>query len=770
MTVSTINSVAEFATNGITKSFPFYFKFLDSRDLVVTYIDPDGIATILTMGTQYTVSGAGNDKGGSISTTIALLGPGKLIVSRDMEAYQQTSLRNQGKFLAETHEDVFDKLTMLSQQGFAVIKRALSRPFGREYFDAEGRRITDVANPKGAQDAATKSYADSAAAGAISYADAKMLHTVRSANGETLTQLPPAASRANKVMGFDAAGQPIGVLPASGSGTELAADLANVIDPYKGAGMVASEQGLMAPSGTVSARLNDAFPAGYGVPAGAAVHIIAGIDSLSAGAGGGSYATALADDLRSVYGDHGPGFVPTDASVTGTGFWGSASASQVADLPDSDIRRKMSFNFGGFYYDLMSAGQQTAWGPRRDWENIRLFFLKSPDGGKFKVDHGNVNSSTYRYEVDTYSPTYELGYIDITKRPEGTQDLLFLAGSVGAPGSYGKVCVYGGLITRQGAGPQVIVSRHAKGGYTVQQFVDILDDATQRQWFSLLGPTIYALNGGTNDAGQPSPLTPAALRVKMEALLARLPIGTLKVIVAPNYHSGDVYNVMPTYRSMIRQLSIDNGYGYINFAAVLGTSARATTLGLMLDATHPSQSGNKVLARAAGSYLGAAPALVRTPVTPFVIASEGGGFPTVFRYVELTRKNLDRASAGAVVLYDLGLISGFPIGMLDVQVTANRQDSLSVISQRLTARIRGGVAGSENLATCGTPTIVSILSDVQGATPLTVALSLTQAGGRVQVVATCATGGAPDTYTNLCASGSVTLTQNVKTGKGVFEN
>lgn len=238
MTVSTINSVAEFVTNGITKNFPFYFKFLDSRDLVVTYIDPDGISTVLTMGTQYTVSGTGNDKGGSIATTTSLSGPGQLIVSRDMEAYQQTSLRNQGKFLAETHEDVFDRLTMLIQQGLAIFKRALIRPFGRDYFYAEGRRITDLANPKNAQDAATKGYADGVAAGAISYTDAQMLRTVRSVDGETLTQLPVVASRANKVMGFDVNGQPIGVLPASGSGTELAIDLANGVDPNKGTGLL----------------------------------------------------------------------------------------------------------------------------------------------------------------------------------------------------------------------------------------------------------------------------------------------------------------------------------------------------------------------------------------------------------------------------------------------------------------------------------------------------------------------------------------------------
>lgn len=230
MTVSTINSVAEFVTNGATINFPFYFKFLDSRDLLVTYIDPEDVSTVLVMGTQYTVSGAGNDKGGSVSTTTVLRGPGKLIVSRDMEAYQQTSLRNQGKFLAETHEDVFDRLTMLIQQGFAIFKRALTRPFGRDYFYAEGRRITDVANPVNPQDVVSKGYADTiaaeVAASSTSYTDRQILRTVRSAAGETLTQLPAAALRTNKVMGFDSAGNPIAIFPDSGSGTELAILLA----------------------------------------------------------------------------------------------------------------------------------------------------------------------------------------------------------------------------------------------------------------------------------------------------------------------------------------------------------------------------------------------------------------------------------------------------------------------------------------------------------------------------------------------------------------
>lgn len=153
MTVNTISSVAEFVTNGVTTNFPFYFKFLANEDLVVTYVNPAGISSPLTLGTHYTVNGAGNDAGGSVVTTTALAGPGQLVVAREMDAYQQTSLRNQGKFLAETHEDVFDRLTMLIQQGLSTFTRALVRPFGRNYYDAENRRIANLADPVEPQDA-----------------------------------------------------------------------------------------------------------------------------------------------------------------------------------------------------------------------------------------------------------------------------------------------------------------------------------------------------------------------------------------------------------------------------------------------------------------------------------------------------------------------------------------------------------------------------------------------------------------------------------------
>ena len=63
MTVPTLNSVAEFATNGVTTNFPFFFKFLANEDLVVTYVNPVGVSAVLTYGLQYTANGADDEDG-----------------------------------------------------------------------------------------------------------------------------------------------------------------------------------------------------------------------------------------------------------------------------------------------------------------------------------------------------------------------------------------------------------------------------------------------------------------------------------------------------------------------------------------------------------------------------------------------------------------------------------------------------------------------------------------------------------------------------------
>lgn len=102
-----------------------------------------------------------------------------------------------------------------------------------------GQRITNLPVPVGATEPVRKGEYDSQVGTTTTTISANKAQSVRAPDGEQLDPLPSAASRANKVMGFDVLGNPIGTLPLSGSGTELALDLANSIDPAKGGSLVA---------------------------------------------------------------------------------------------------------------------------------------------------------------------------------------------------------------------------------------------------------------------------------------------------------------------------------------------------------------------------------------------------------------------------------------------------------------------------------------------------------------------------------------------------
>lgn len=128
MTVSTTTSIAQFDPNGVTINFPFAFRFFAATDLKVFWQKPDGTIQLLTLNSDYTVQGAGNNAGGSITSIGTPLPNGLLVVSRIMVATQLTSFRNQGEFFAEIHEDAFDKLVMLVQQTIDSQGRGLTVP------------------------------------------------------------------------------------------------------------------------------------------------------------------------------------------------------------------------------------------------------------------------------------------------------------------------------------------------------------------------------------------------------------------------------------------------------------------------------------------------------------------------------------------------------------------------------------------------------------------------------------------------------------------
>lgn len=116
MAVATTASKAQFNGSGTTGPFTFNFRFYNNSEITVIKTSSTGVDTTLAETTNYTLTGSNSYAGGSVSLLVALAVGELLTIYRTIPLTQPTDLRNQGAFFAETHEDAFDRLTMVTQQ------------------------------------------------------------------------------------------------------------------------------------------------------------------------------------------------------------------------------------------------------------------------------------------------------------------------------------------------------------------------------------------------------------------------------------------------------------------------------------------------------------------------------------------------------------------------------------------------------------------------------------------------------------------------------
>jgi len=175
MTVSsTIRKAGPFAGNNAATTFPFSFKVFAKGDVKVLLVNPNGLATALTLDSDYSVllnANQDSNPGGWVTYPISgnpLASGYQLVTLGDLAYDQETDITNQGGFYPSVIEDMSDRSTIQIQQLAEITSRA------------------------------------------IVYSEAESASPV----------LPNAQARANSLVGFDASGnlELYGLSPAVGAG------------------------------------------------------------------------------------------------------------------------------------------------------------------------------------------------------------------------------------------------------------------------------------------------------------------------------------------------------------------------------------------------------------------------------------------------------------------------------------------------------------------------------------------------------------------------
>lgn len=132
MTISsTTRKAGPFDGNGVTTSFPFTFKVFAKSDLRVVHTTPGGVESDLVLDSDYSVAlNADQDANPGGTVTYPLSGAPlpayyKLTLAGGLDYMQPTDITNGGGFYPQVVENGLDRLTMLIQQLGEELDRAV---------------------------------------------------------------------------------------------------------------------------------------------------------------------------------------------------------------------------------------------------------------------------------------------------------------------------------------------------------------------------------------------------------------------------------------------------------------------------------------------------------------------------------------------------------------------------------------------------------------------------------------------------------------------
>lgn len=128
MTISTEPTPLSYAGDGSTTAFPVTWKYFSKSHVLATLRDSDGDETTWVLDTDYSLTAAGDDAGGTLTATVAPATGETLFISLDPPNTQTSSLPLGGPFPSTTVEDMSDLAAQRDGKLEALFNRALRVP------------------------------------------------------------------------------------------------------------------------------------------------------------------------------------------------------------------------------------------------------------------------------------------------------------------------------------------------------------------------------------------------------------------------------------------------------------------------------------------------------------------------------------------------------------------------------------------------------------------------------------------------------------------
>lgn len=428
--------------------------------------------------------------------------------------------------------------------------------------------------------------------------------------------------------------------------------------------------------------------------------ILAGIDSLTNGAGETKYLDYFSPRLRGEIGDGGIGYCAFDIYSQDSvenfsiGYLGMSNLSATPNLIDNN--HKYSFDLKGVYRTDGDGTQYVNVEIKRKFKHSKIVYLKQPDGGSFDIRY---NGDTIIH-VDTSNDAFDLGSLDM---PDKDYFLLSPNGNalLRITNILGSVCIYGGIFTNDTG---VAISPIGRGGNRLE-WHNNLDKNIFAKWLTILQPNMFIFNGGTNDniSSDFNEMLSSYLQPYVDA-------NCNIILIRPHQMSSD--EKWSLWETILKSYAKQKHLDYISEKYLLGSSyLEANANGYMLDGTHSSVLGNKKRSNNLLQHLGIP--IIGLNKTEYVEATPSPA--TKQNITNLTNKiTYGHATIKPdSIIYTLGLRQTYngvsPKGIIEIQIRAqiNGDDGSNIKIKKIMFPI-WNITDINNHAQCDNSKVVVI--------------------------------------------------------------